>query len=66
LVRPRTINARATDVDSETDTLVNVATTSTSNLDRKAVLRGIQGMSPEERTQLLDELIVSDQSPLSF
>jgi hypothetical protein len=66
LVRPRTINARAADTESEADTLVNVATTSASSLDRKAVLRGIQGMSPEERTQLLDELIVSDQSSSSF
>jgi hypothetical protein len=66
LVRPRTINARATDVKSETDTLVNATTTSALSLDRKAVLWGIQGMSPEERTQLLDELIINDQPPSSF
>jgi hypothetical protein len=35
-------------------------------LDRKAVLRGIQGMSMEERTQLLDELILEDRPSLGF
>jgi hypothetical protein len=29
-------------------------------LDRKAVLKGILEMSAEERTQLLDELILND------
>ena len=34
--------------------------------DRKAVLKGILGMSAEERTQLLDELILSNQPSSSF
>ena len=34
--------------------------------DRKAALKGILGMSAEERTQLLDELILNDQPSLPF
>jgi hypothetical protein len=62
-VRPRTINARAADTESEADTCVN---TVTSTSDRKAVLRGIQGMSLEERTQLLDDLILEDRPSSGF
>jgi hypothetical protein len=63
LTRPRTINART----AETEAKDNILTIITApNLDRKAVLKGIQGMNMEERTQLLDELIMSDQPSLSF
>jgi hypothetical protein len=65
LTRPRTITARAVESEFESDT-INAATTATSSLDRKAVLKGIQVMSMEERTQLLDELIMSDQPSSSF
>jgi hypothetical protein len=56
---PRTMNARTIKADEET--VVEVAT-ATLVPDRKAVLRGIQGMSMEERSTLLDELIMMDQS----
>jgi hypothetical protein len=65
LTRPRTINAHAIEGETESDS-VNAAMTSTSSLDRKAVLKGIQGMSMDKRTQLLDELIMSDQPSSSF
>jgi hypothetical protein len=55
------MNARAIEADEET--VVEIATT-TSVPDRKAVLKGIQGMSQEERSTLLDELIMTDQ-PMS-
>jgi beta-lactamase class D len=34
--------------------------------DRKAILKGILKISAEERTQLLDELILNDQPFSSF
>jgi hypothetical protein len=52
------MNARTIEADEET--VVEVAAT-TSIPDRKAVLKGIQGMSQEERSTLLDELIMMDQ-----
>jgi hypothetical protein len=51
------MNARTIEADEET--IVEIATTSVP--DRKAVLKGIQGMSQEERSMLLDELIMTDQ-----
>jgi hypothetical protein len=62
-VRPRMINARTTDTESEADTCVN---TVTSTSDRKAMLRSIQGMNMEERTQLLDDLILEDRPSSGF
>jgi hypothetical protein len=62
-IRPRTINTRAADTESEANTCVN---TVTSLSDRKAVLRSIQGMNMEERTQLLDDLILEDRPSLGF
>jgi hypothetical protein len=62
-VRPQTINAHAADTESEADTCINMVTSSS---DRKAVLRGIQGMSLEERMQLLDDLILEDRPSLGF
>jgi hypothetical protein len=61
--RPQTINARAADTESEAGTCIN---TVTSSSDRKAVLRSIQGMDMEERTQLLDDLILQDQPSSGF
>jgi hypothetical protein len=55
--RPRTMNARTIEADEET--VVEVAATSVP--DRRAVLKGIQGMSQEERSTLLNELIMTDQ-----
>jgi hypothetical protein len=59
------INVHATDTEFKANTCVNMVT-SASTLDRKAVLRGIQGMSMKERTQLLDELILEDRLSLGF
>jgi hypothetical protein len=55
--RARTMNAYTIEADEET--VVEVAATSV--LDRTAMLKGIQGMSQEERSTLLDELIMTDQ-----
>jgi hypothetical protein len=52
------MNVHVTEADEET--VVEVAATA-SVPDRKAVLKGIQGMSMEERSMLLDELIMTDQ-----
>jgi hypothetical protein len=50
-------------IKADKETLIDIA--ATSILDRQAVLKGIQGMSAEERGKLLDELIMSDQSTSS-
>jgi hypothetical protein len=47
-------------IEANEETLIDV--TATSILDRRAVLKGIQGMSAEESGKLLDELIILDQS----
>jgi hypothetical protein len=46
-------------IEANEETIVEVAATSVP--DRRAVLKGIQGMSQEERSTLLDELIMTDQ-----
>jgi hypothetical protein len=52
-------------VNADEETLIDVTTASTP--DRQAVLKGIQGMSAEERGKLLDELIMTEQTvPSSF
>ena len=60
---PQLIAAQTTKVDEDVPVSVNVVA---MTLDRKAMLKGILGMSAEERTQLLDELILSDQPSSSF
>ena len=61
--RPRPLATRTTEVE-EIPTETNDAVAMTS---RRAMLKGIQGLSAEERAHLLDELIVSDhQSSTSF
>ena len=62
-VRPRPIATQTTEVEENAPINAN---TVAETLDRKAVLKGILGMSAEERTQLLDELILNDQPSLSF
>jgi hypothetical protein len=58
---PHPLAVRSTEVEGTT----TEDNTATSN--RQAVLKGIQGLSAEERAQLLDKLIVSDhQSSPSF
>jgi hypothetical protein len=47
-------------IDADEETVVDVATISIPN--RQAVLKGIQGMSAEERGKLLDELILTEQT----
>jgi hypothetical protein len=53
--------ARTTEV-IEAPTAVNA----TAPLNRQAIMKGLQGLSAEERGYLLDELITSDQSSSSF
>jgi hypothetical protein len=65
LTHPQTINARTIETESENG-VTSVATITVPDLDRRAVLKGIQGMNMEERTQLLDELLISDQPSSSF
>ena len=60
---PRPVAAQTTEINE--DAPIN-ANTVAATLDRKAILKGILGMSAEERTQLLDELILNDQPSSSF
>jgi hypothetical protein len=54
--RSRTFTARTIKTDEAT--VVNAID---AKPDRMAILKGIQGMSATERSQLLDDLIMSDQ-----
>ena len=63
LTRPQPITAQTTEIDEDAPVSVNAVA---ATPDRKAVLKGILGMSIEERTQLLDELILNNQPSLSF
>ena len=60
---PQPITTQTTEVDEDTPVSANAVAMTP---DRKAVLKGILGMSTEERTQLLDELILNDQPSSSF
>ena len=62
-VRPRPIAAQTTEIKENAPVSAN---TVAETPDRKAVLKGILGMSAEERTQLLDELILNNQPSSSF
>ena len=62
-VCPRPITTQITEVEEDVSVSANVVA---ATLDKRAVLKGILGMSAEERTQLLDELILTDQPSLSF
>ena len=62
-VHPRPVTAQTTEIDEDAPVSTNAVVTTP---DRKAVLKGILGMSAEERTQLLDELILNDQLSSSF
>ena len=62
-VHPRPVAAQTTEIDEDAPVSTNTVVTTP---DRKAVLKGILGMSAEERTQLLDELILNDQLSSSF
>ena len=61
--RPRPIVTQTTEVEEDAPVSANTVATT---LDKKAMLKGILGMSAEERTQLLDELILTDQLSSSF
>ena len=61
--RPQPIAAQTTEVNEDVPVSANTVATIS---ERKAVLKGILGMSTEERTQLLDELILNDQPSSSF
>ena len=61
--RFRPVSARTTEIDDNAPVSANMVA---ATPDRKAVLKGILGISTEERTQLLDELILNDQLFLSF
>jgi hypothetical protein len=63
LTHPQTINTHTIETELEND-VASAATITAPNLDRKAVLKGIQGMSMEERAQLLDELIINVTVPV--
>jgi hypothetical protein len=56
--------ARATEFDD--DVMVIDAAQTTSSPDRKAVLKGIQGMSSDERNLLMEELLTSEATSSSF
>jgi hypothetical protein len=56
--------ARATEFDDDA-TVIDAAQT-TSSPDRKAVLKGIQGMSSEERNLLMEELLTNEATSSSF
>ena len=60
---PRPIAAQITKIEENAPIGANMAA---ETPDRKAVLKGILGMSAEERTQLLDELILNNQLSSSF
>jgi hypothetical protein len=62
-IRPRPVAAQTTEIEENAPIGANAVVEAP---DRKAVLKGILGMSAEERTQLLDELILSDQPSSSF
>ena len=62
-IRSRPVAAQTTEIEEHAPIGANVVA---KTPDRKAVLKGILGMSAEERTQLLDELILSDQPSSSF
>ena len=57
------ISTQAIEANDNASVIANAVATT---LDRKAILKGILGMSAEERTQLLDELILNDQPSSSF
>ena len=59
----RPVSAQTIEIDDDAPVSAN---TVAATPDRKAVLKGILGISTEERTQLLDELILNDQLFLSF
>ena len=61
--RPRPITAQTTEIDEDAPVSANAVAVTP---DRKAMLKEILGMSTEERTQLLDELILNDQLSSSF
>jgi hypothetical protein len=61
--RPQPITTQTTEIDEDVPVSANMVAMTP---DRKAILKGILGMSAEERTQLLDELILNDQPSLSF
>ena len=63
LNHPRPVATQTTEVDENAPVSANAVATTP---DRKAILKGILGMSAEERTQLLDELILNDQPSSSF
>ena len=59
--RPRPVTVRA--IDTEVPAEANAA----AAMDRLTVLKGIHGLGAEERAQLLDDLIMSDnQASPSF
>ena len=60
---PQPITAQTTEINEDIPVSANVVSMTP---DRKAVLKGILGMSTEERTQLLDELILNNQLSSSF
>ena len=60
---PQPIAAQTTEIDEDAPVSANVVAMIP---DRKAMLKEILGMSAEERTQLLDELILNDQPSSSF
>ena len=62
-MRPRPIAAQIAKIEENAPISANAVV---ETPDRKAVLKGILGMSTEERTQLLDELILNDQPSSSF
>ena len=61
--RPQPIAAQTIEINEDAPVSANAVA---AIPDKKAVLKGILGMSAEERTQLLDELILNDQLSSSF
>ena len=61
--RPRPATVQTAEINKDVPVSANAVA---ATPDRKAVLKGILGMSAEERTQLLDELILNDQPSSSF
>ena len=61
--RPQPVANQTTEVDKDAPVSTNAVV---AIPDRKAMLKGILGMSAEERTQLLDELILNNQPSSSF
>ena len=62
-IRSRPIAAQTAKIEENAPISANAVA---ETPDRKAVLKGILGMSAEERTQLLDKLILNDQPSSSF